>query len=188
MNRLAFILQLTFFSFLWHNFTRSLPPGVLLGDSLGGLVEAVLSREGAATADGGVVVVQCTLTSELRSVRVNGGLAGRSADTLRTTHAGVLAAGLAVVVNLLAGLALDGLAEASVDLAGVGAAEGLRGGGLVVAGLGRSLLGVAGEGLVRRCAAGGKSLCVELGDGVVASQDTRLVLGNMLAIVSRAWV
>ena len=63
-----------------------------------------------------------------------------------------------------------------MNLGGGRATESLRGGGLVVRGLGGGLLGVAGEGCVGWGGAGREDLCAELGGGVVADKDTRLVL------------
>lgn len=53
------------------------------------------------------------------------------------------------------------------------AAESLRGGGLS---LGRGLLGVAGVACVGRGGSSRKDLSAELGDGVVADENTGLVL------------
>lgn len=79
-------------------------------------------------------------------MRVDGGLLGTATDTLETALArGPLTS---ILVNLLGGLTLDGLAEAGVDVGRGGATKGVRGGGLVVCGLGGSLLSVAGEGCV----------------------------------------
>jgi hypothetical protein len=68
-----------------------------------------------------------------------------------------------------------------VDVGGAGAAQRVRGGGLVVGGLRGGLLGVAGVCGVGGGAAGREGLGVELGDGVVAYEDTGLVLGVVLA-------
>lgn len=107
-------------------------------------------------------------------MRVDGGLLGAAADTLRTAlTVGLLAA---VVVELVGGHAIDGLAEASVNLRRGRATESLRGGGLVVGSLCGGLLGVAGVGCVRWGGAGREDLCVELGSGIVAYEDTGLVL------------
>jgi hypothetical protein len=106
-------------------------------------------------------------------VRVDGGLLGAAANTLRTT----LTVGLAaVVVELVGGHAIDGLAETGVDLRRGRATESLRGGGLVVGSLCGGLLGVAGVGCVGWGGAGREDLCVELGGGIVAYEDTGLVL------------
>jgi hypothetical protein len=81
------------------------------------------------TADLGLVLVEGALASELRCVGVDGGLLGAAANTLRTA----LAVGLAaVVVELVGGHAIDGLAEASMDLRRGRATESLGGGSLVV--------------------------------------------------------
>lgn len=112
---------------------------------------------------------------------VDGGLLGAAANTLSTALAGGLLA--TVVVELVGGHAIDGLAKASVNLGGGGATESLRGGGLIVRGLSRSLLGVAGEGCIGRGGASREDLCAELGGGIVAYEDTGLVLWKMLVIV-----
>ena len=156
--------------------SRNLVPGklVLLGNTLGSLVEPVFGVGDTTTADSGLVLVEGTLVGELRCVRVDGGLLGAAANTLRTAlTSGLLAA---VVVKLVGSHAIDGLAEAGVNLRGGRATESLRGGGLVVRGLGGSLLGVACEGCVGRGGASGEDLCAELGSGVVANKDTGLVL------------
>lgn len=114
-------------------------------------------------------------------MRVDGGLLGAAANTLRTAlTVGLLAA---VVVELVGGHAVDGLTETSVDLRGSRATESLRGGGLVVGSLCGSLLGVAGVGCVGWGGAGRENLCAELGSGIVANEDTGLVLFMILAIV-----
>jgi hypothetical protein len=95
-----------------------LVPGelVLGGNSLSGLGESVLSVRLTATANLGLVLVKSALAGELRVVRVDGRLVAATANTLGATLAsGSLAA---VVVELLGGLALDGLAEAGVDISG----------------------------------------------------------------------
>jgi hypothetical protein len=92
-----------------------LVPGelVLGGNSLSGLGESVLSVRLTATANLGLVLVKSALAGELR---VDGRLVAATANTLGATLAsGSLAA---VVVELLGGLALDGLAEAGVDISG----------------------------------------------------------------------
>ena len=110
----------------------------------------------------------------LRCVRVDGGLLSAAANTLRTALAdGLLAA---VVVELVGGHAIGGLAEASVNFRGGRATESLRGGGLVVRGLGGGLLSVASEGCVGWGGAGREDLSAELGGGVVAYKDSGLVL------------
>lgn len=113
-----------------------LVPGklVLLGDSAGGLRDPIFGGGTAdvATADGSLILVKGALTGHVGGVGVNGALASGSADTLSTTHARVLAASLAVVVELLAGLALRGLTETGVHIGGGGATEGGGGRGLVV--------------------------------------------------------
>ena len=112
--------------------SKNLVPGklVLLGDALSGLVQPVLGVGDTATADSSLVLVEGTLAGELRRVRVDGGLLGAAANTLSTA----LAIGLlpAVVVKLVGGHAVNGLAEAGVNLGGGRATESLRGGGLVV--------------------------------------------------------
>ena len=124
-------------------------------------------------ADLGLVLVESTLAGKLRCVGVDGGLLGAAANTLRTT----LTVGLAaVVVELVGGHAIDGLAETGVDLRRGRATESLRGGGLVVGSLCGGLLGVAGVGCVGWGGAGREDLCVELGGGIVAYEDTGLVL------------
>jgi hypothetical protein len=70
-----------------------------------------------------------------------------------------------------------------VNIGGAGAAEGVGGGGLVVGGLCGGFLGVAGEGCVGGGAAGGQDLCAELGGGVVAYENTGLVLEMVLVDV-----
>jgi hypothetical protein len=79
-------------------------------------------------------------------------------------------------VKLVRGHAVDGLAETGVDLRGGRATESLGGGGLVVGSLCGSLLGVAGEGVAGRGGASREDLCAELGDGIVANENSRLVL------------
>jgi hypothetical protein len=154
---------------------------VLLGDSLGRLVEPVLSVSGTATANGRLVLVESALAGHLGSVGVDGGLAGGTTNSLSTAlTVGLLAA---VVVELVGGHALHGLAETGVDVGGARAAERVGGGGLVVGGLCGGLLGVAGEGCVGGGAAGGEDLCAELGGGVVAYEDTGLVLKMVLVDV-----
>jgi hypothetical protein len=149
-----------------------LVPGklVLVGNSLSGLGESVLSIGLTTTADLSLVLVKCALAGELRCVRVDGGLVGAATNTLGATLAGGPLA--AVVVELLGGLALHGLAEAGVDFGWGWAAKGVWGGHA----LGGGLLGVAGVGRVGRSRASRKDLGVELGDGVVADEDTGLVL------------
>jgi hypothetical protein len=98
--------------------SSALVPGelVLGGNSLSGLGESVLSVRLTATANLGLVLVKSALAGELRVVRVDGRLVAATANTLGATLAsGSLAA---VVVELLGGLALDGLAEAGVDISG----------------------------------------------------------------------
>ena len=70
-----------------------------------------------------------------------------------------------------------------MNIGGAGAAERVGGGGLVVGGLCGGFLGVAGEGCVGGGAAGGQDLCAELGGGVVAYEDTGLVLEMVLVDV-----
>lgn len=111
-------------------------------------------------------------------MRVDGGLAGRATNTFSTTLAGRSLA--AVVAQFLGSLALDGLAETSVDVCGARADKRVGGGGLVVGGLCGGLLGVAGVCGVGGGAAGGEGLGVEFGDGVVAYEDTGFVLGILL--------
>jgi hypothetical protein len=149
-----------------------LVPGklVLVGNSLSRLGESVLSIRLTAAADLGLILVKSALTGELRVVRVDSELRTTAANTLGATLAGGPLA--AVVVELLGGLALHGLAEAGVDFGGGWAAEGVWGGHA----LGRGLLGVAGVGRVGRSGASRKDLGVELWDGIVADEDTRLVL------------
>lgn len=102
------------------------------------------------------------------------GLVGGSADTLSATSTlGFLAT---VVVKLVGGHALHGLAEAGMNLAGGLATEGLGGRDLVARSLGRSVVDVAGVCGVGGGAASRESLGVEFGNGVVAGEDTRLVL------------
>lgn len=108
---------------------------------------------------------------------VDGGLVGASTDTLRSTHASGLLA--AVVVKLVGGHALHGLAKTGVDFRRGHASKRVRSGGPVVGGLCRCVLSVALESSVRRSGASREDLCAELGDGVVASEDTRLVLWIM---------
>jgi len=126
----------------------TLVPGqlVLLGNSLSGLVEPVLSVGGTTTTDGSLVVIESALAGHLRSVRVDGRLLGGTANALSTTLAIRLLA--TVVVQLVGGHALGGLTETGVDIGRAGAAERVGGGGLVVGGLGGGLLGVAGESCV----------------------------------------
>jgi hypothetical protein len=155
----------------------NLVPGelVLLGNSLRRLVKSVLSISRTTTTDLRLVLVESALASHLRSVRVDGGLLGGAANGLSTALAvGLLAA---VVVQFVGSHALHGLAEAGVDVCGARAAQRVGGGGLIVGSLRGGLLGVAGICGLGGCAAGGKSLGVELGDGVVAYEDTGLVLG-----------
>lgn len=160
-----------------------LVPGklVLLGDALSSLVEPVLSIGDTATANGGLVIVEGTLTGVLRCMRVDSGLLGATANTLRTALASGLLA--AIVVELVGGHAVDGLAEASVNLRRGGTTESLRGGGLVVRGLGGGLLGVACVRCVGWGGASREDLCAELGNGIVANKDTGLVLKAMLVNV-----
>lgn len=124
--------------------SSNLVPGelVLLGDGLSRLIEPVLGISGTATANHSLVLVKGALSGHLGCVRVNSGLAGAAANTLKTT----LACGpfTAVLVDLLGGLTLDGLTEAGVDIGRGGTTEGVRGRGLVVCGLSRGLLSVAG--------------------------------------------
>ena len=105
-------------------------------------------------------------------MRVNGRLVGAGANTLEAGTSGLAA----VMAKLVGGLAIDGLAETGVDVGGGGATESLRRSGCVVRGLGGGLLGVAREGVAGRGGAGREDLCAELGDGVVADENTRLVL------------
>jgi hypothetical protein len=95
-----------------------LVPGklVLVGNSLSRLGESVLSIRLTAAADLGLILVKSALTGELRVVRVDSGLRTTAANTLGATLAGGPLA--AVVVELLGGLALHGLAEAGVDFGG----------------------------------------------------------------------
>lgn len=150
-----------------------LTTGVLSSDSLSGLGRAVLSVGDTATADDSLVLVKSTLASHLGSVRVDGGLVGLGAAALKTGASGLLAT---VVVELVGGHALHRLAEASVDVGGGLTAEGVGGGDLVARGLRRGVLHVGSEGCIGRGRAGREGLCAELGDGVVAGKDTRLVL------------
>ena len=118
-------------------------------------------------------------------MRVDGGLAGRATNTFSTTLAGRSLA--AVVAQFLGSLALDGLAETSVDVCGARADKRVGGGGLVVGGLCGGLLGVAGVCGVGGGAAGGEGLGVEFGDGVVAYEDTGLVLRMPLDLFALVW-
>ena len=160
--------------------SKILVPGklVLLGDALSSLVEPVLSIGDTTTANGGLVLVEGTLTGVLRCMRVDSGLLGATANTLGTALASGLLA--AIVVELVGGHAVHGLAEASVNLRRGGATESLRGGGLVVRGLGGGLLGVACVRCVGWGGASREDLCAELGNGIVANEDTGLVLKAML--------
>jgi len=162
-------------TFHLHHQGNLVPGKLVLGcNTLSGLVEPVLGVGDTTTADLGLFLVEGALAGHLRSVGVDSGLVGAAANSLSTTLASGLLA--AVVVELVGGHAVDGLAEAGVDIGRGRAAKSLGGGSLVVCCLGGGLLSVAGEGCVGWGGASREDLCAELRYGIVANKNAGLVL------------
>lgn len=156
------------------------------------VLSGTVSLVATGTAGGSPLLLQTALIVELA---LDGSVLPGGTDILETRRL-LLPAVLAIVTQFDAGLALQGLAEASVDILGGGAPQGVAGGGVGgflavatedsgVVGL-ADFIGVGGVRVAGRCAARRVGLQVEFGALVcLIDLAAGLVLSGELAIGKR---